>query len=73
MKCHLSLPLCQLVQNANSKVPILWISVWMYTQASRRSKQEQLKMTHLNFAILIIHVVTVVHLKFIKSTYFQDG
>ena len=44
--------------------------------SSRRSRQEQLKMTRINFAILISHVVVVIavhlNLRFIKSTFFHE-
>ena len=47
------------------------ISVWLYTQAIKQEgvHQRQLKMTHINFAILNNHV-TVMSLTFIKNTYF---
>ena len=47
------------------------ISMWLYTRAIKQEgvHQRQLKMTHINFAILNSHV-TVISLTFIKNTYF---
>ena len=46
------------------------LNVSVYTDCkARMSTQGQLQITHTDFAILISHV-TVVHIRFIKSTYF---
>ena len=74
ISCHLSLPPFELVQIENlSQLVDLQFSCWCIWQAI---KQEivctlgQLKLTHINFAILNSHV-TVIYLRFIKNAVFM--
>ena len=72
ISCYPSAPPCQLVQTANYAVGgHSDLSVGIYTGYHARSTQGQLKMTHINFAILNSNV-TVIYLKFIKNTHFYE-